>query len=52
MAENPYTKHSLGRLKAIERELVQYTRNPNTPGYRRRVALQDLRQVRQAIKTK
>lgn len=49
---NPYENHSIDRLKAIEKELLAITRDPKTPGHKRRIASRDLKAVRKAMKTK
>lgn len=51
-ASNPYEGYTLARLRAIERDLLKITRDPNTAGYKRRVASRDLKSVRQMMKEK
>jgi len=49
-SNNPYETSSLGQLKAIERDLVAITRDPKTPGPKRRIASGDLKIVRRMLK--
>lgn len=52
MASNPYENYNIARLKSIEEELVKITRDPKTPGHKRRLAISDLKKLRKLIKEK
>ena len=52
MADNPYKKHTVAKLKEIEQNLLKSTRDPKMPGHKRRVALRDLQKVREALREK